>query len=284
MTMIRHILLRQLRWAEWCICEDAELGLRVIQAGYTTVYVDEILGRGITPADFTAYKTQRFRWACGAMQILRKHARPLIRGKSLTAGQRFHFLTGWSPWFADALHLIFSMLSIVWTAAMLALPGICNLPHILFLLPVVGYFTIKVVFSLILYRARVDCSWRETLAAATASMALTHAIALGILNGMFRRGHAFRRTAKAARRGSALNVMSAVNSELLLSAGLVMSAIATLFYSPAIGLEVQIWFAVLLIQAIPYAAAVHCAWKSSRPIRRHALLTTSRSGVEYEVP
>src|SRR3546814_9448723 len=52
MTMIRRNLMDRLRWAQWCICEDAELGLRVMEAGYETVYVDEIFGRGVTPADF----------------------------------------------------------------------------------------------------------------------------------------------------------------------------------------------------------------------------------------
>ena len=31
---------------EWCICEDAELGLRLMPAGHEHVYVDEVLGRG----------------------------------------------------------------------------------------------------------------------------------------------------------------------------------------------------------------------------------------------
>ena len=30
------------------------------------------MGRGLTPADFTAYKAQRYRWAFGAMQILKR--------------------------------------------------------------------------------------------------------------------------------------------------------------------------------------------------------------------
>ena len=53
-------------------------------AGYRTNYVDHIMGRGLTPSDFTAYKTQRFRWAFGAMQILREHWRKLARGGKLT--------------------------------------------------------------------------------------------------------------------------------------------------------------------------------------------------------
>ena len=35
----------------------------------------EIFGHGLTPGHFTAFKSQRFRWAFGAMQILKAHCR-----------------------------------------------------------------------------------------------------------------------------------------------------------------------------------------------------------------
>src|SRR5690606_37607051 len=113
----------RLGWAEWCICEDAELGLRVLESGHETVYVDQAFGRGVTPADFAAYKSQRFRWAFGAMQILRRHWRELLLRGSLSAAQRYHFLPGWFSWFADALHLVFALLALAWTAGMLVAPG-----------------------------------------------------------------------------------------------------------------------------------------------------------------
>jgi hypothetical protein len=96
MTLVRRQALERVGgWGEWCICEDAELGLRLMAAGHEVRYVDEVLGRGLTPADFKAFKAQRFRWAFGAMQILKAHARALLGQSALTAGQRYHFLTGW---------------------------------------------------------------------------------------------------------------------------------------------------------------------------------------------
>ncbi|MCB1574814.1 MAG: glycosyltransferase, partial [Xanthomonadales bacterium] len=72
MTMVRKDLLANTGcWSEWTICEDAELGLRLMHAGHELVYVDELMGKGLTPADFTAYKSQRYRWAFGAMQIMK---------------------------------------------------------------------------------------------------------------------------------------------------------------------------------------------------------------------
>ncbi len=42
MGLIRRVVLEQLRgWDEWCITEDAELSLRLLQAGWTGLYVGE---------------------------------------------------------------------------------------------------------------------------------------------------------------------------------------------------------------------------------------------------
>ena len=75
MTLVRRAPLAAVGgWAEWCITEDAELGLRVFEAGYEASYIARSYGRGLMPDTFIDYKRQRFRWAYGAMQILRHHA------------------------------------------------------------------------------------------------------------------------------------------------------------------------------------------------------------------
>ena len=128
MTMVRKDLLANTgAWSEWTICEDAELGLRLMHAGHELVYVDELMGKGLTPADFTAYKSQRYRWAFGAMQIMKARFGWMVRKDSpLSRGQKFHFLTGWFSWFADALHLVFTMMAIVWTIGMVGWPAIVH--------------------------------------------------------------------------------------------------------------------------------------------------------------
>ncbi|MEO9079509.1 MAG: glycosyltransferase family 2 protein, partial [Rhodanobacter sp.] len=156
MTMVRRSALEGTGgWSEWTICEDAELGLRLMHAGYELIYVDEPMGRGLTPADFKAYKSQRYRWAFGAMQILKGRWSWMVKPGPLSAGQRFHFLTGWFSWFADALHLIFTLMALYWTAGMVAFPQYFSLPMQLFLIPVIGFFFAKAIFGIVLYRARV---------------------------------------------------------------------------------------------------------------------------------
>jgi len=264
MTMIRRPLLDRLRWAEWSICEDAELGLRVMQAGYETVYVDEPFGHGVTPADFAAYKTQRFRWAFGAMQILRRHWSELWTEKPLSRGQRYHFLTGWFSWFADALHLGFTLLALAWTIGMITMPGAFALPHALFMLPVIGFFVVKVLFGVGLYRALVPCGWRDTLGASVASMALSHAIARGVLRGLVAREHPFARTAKRRRLTQKPSMFGAVREELLLFSLLLAGIAGTVTMPGHDEIEARLWSAILAAQSLPYAASVFAAWLCAR--------------------
>src|SRR5579863_2087010 len=89
MTLIRRTALEQVGgWAEWCITEDAELGLRVFEAGLEAAYIPRSYGGGLMPDTLLDYKKQRFRWAYGAVQILKHHASALFMGGGLSLGQR----------------------------------------------------------------------------------------------------------------------------------------------------------------------------------------------------
>src|SRR3546814_1129879 len=50
MTLVRRAAIDHVgRWAEWCICEDAEMGLRLLAGGWHSVYTDRRYGYGLTP-------------------------------------------------------------------------------------------------------------------------------------------------------------------------------------------------------------------------------------------
>ncbi|WP_018973112.1 glycosyltransferase [Rudaea cellulosilytica] len=283
MTMVRRDLLESTgKWSEWTICEDAELGLRLMHAGYELNYVDEVMGRGLTPADFTAYKSQRYRWAFGAMQILKGRWKWMTRKGPLTAGQRFHFLTGWFSWFADALHMVFSGLALWWTAGMLALPKHFALPLDLFIYPIIGFFVFKAVVGIWLYRVRVPCSWKDTIMASIASMGLSHAIARGIFLGLWKKKGEFVRTAKSRRMSKRPNPFTAVREELLMFIAIVL-AIAGMLGLPGMldhwingtleppgtrhltdYAEGKLWIFILAAQAIPYLSALIGAMVAAR--------------------
>ncbi|MGH8190578.1 MAG: glycosyltransferase family 2 protein [Rhodanobacteraceae bacterium] len=258
MTMVRRVALEGTGgWSEWTICEDAELGLRLMHAGYRTVYVDELMGKGLTPADFRAYKSQRYRWAFGAMQILKGRWDWMAKKGPLTAGQRFHFLTGWFSWFADALHMVFTLLALGWTAGMLLAPTIFTLPMRLFLIPVLGFFVAKAVFGIVLYRARVPCGWRDTLMAAIASMGLSHVVARGIWMGLIKQKTAFVRTAKSRRLGGgAADALGPVREELLMSVALILAIIGMAVDYGSHYIEGELWMVILGAQAVPYLSAL----------------------------
>ncbi|KRA33183.1 benzoate transporter [Rhodanobacter sp. Root627] len=262
MTMVRRNALEGTGgWSEWTICEDAELGLRLMHAGYELVYVDELMGKGLTPADFKAYKSQRYRWAFGAMQILKGRWNWMTQRGPLTAGQRFHFLTGWFSWFADALHLIFTLMAIFWTAGMVAFPQLFSLPMQLFLIPVIGFFFAKAIFGIVLYRARVPCGWYDTLMASLASMGLSHAIARGILHGLTREKTSFVVTAKSRRLGeSGFAAFAPVREELLMAIALVLCVIGMATGFGTRYIEGTLWIFILSAQSIPYFSAVIGAW------------------------
>ena len=209
MILVRREALEQAgRWDPACVCEDAELGLRFLERGQRVVYVDEVLGRGLVPADWESYRRQRRRWAMGGMQILRLHAGALLGRSSplsrstplgrrpLTLAQRYHFIAGWLPWMGDALHLCFSVLALSWTVGLLMAPATFNVPASLLLAPLMLFAGVRLILGPLLYLRRVQCSLRDVVGAALAGMSLSHTIARGVLKGLFSRSLRFEVTTK----------------------------------------------------------------------------------------
>ena len=267
MTLVRRSALEQVGgWGEWCITEDAELGLRIFEAGYEAMYLSYSYGRGLMPDTFIDYKKQRFRWAYGAMQILRKHTRELftLRDSRLTLGQRYHFLAGWLPWVADGFNLVFNFAAIAWTIAMILSPTQIDAPLVMFSVLPLSLFVFKLSKMVYLYRSRVKANLRQTLAAAIAGLALSHTVGIATLRGMFTDDMPFVRTPKCARPSAVLQALTAVREELLMLVSLCL-AVAMLSMVPReySNPDLSIWSIVMLIQAIPYAAAVLVSFVSS---------------------
>jgi cellulose synthase/poly-beta-1,6-N-acetylglucosamine synthase-like glycosyltransferase/exo-beta-1,3-glucanase (GH17 family) len=257
MTMVRKSAFDKVgAWSEWCICEDSELGLRLYEAGYDSVYCKESFGRGLMPDTFSGYMTQRFRWVYGAMQIIKHHWRHFLPNKnsSLTSAQRYYFVAGWLPWFSDALALIFTMASLILTAMLLQNPEQSELPVNAFLLPTIGLFGFKVLRGLWLYKARVACSLIQSLGAALAGLSLTHTVARGTLQGLFTSGKPFMRTPKYEQQGPLVAGLLIIWQELLLLSLLVAGIVAMRAEPHFDNMSGQLWVAVLAVQSVPYIA------------------------------
>ena len=258
MTLIRKSALEQVgNWSEWCICEDAELGLSLMEQGYNAVYVNHAFGKGLTPLTFTGFKKQRFRWVYGAVQILRHHWKNLINPHShLTIEQRYHFLAGWLPWFADALSLISTVGAVFWSAALIIAPDYSRFPLDMFLITAFSLFIFKIVYGLSLYSALVPCTLKQRIGAAIAGMSLTHTIALGVIRGLLTTNQPFLRTAKAEDKPALLQSLLMVREELVMLIGLLTAMTAIIFHYKIAEADVIWWLIILSILSLPYIAAL----------------------------
>lgn len=270
MTLIRAQALRAVGgWETSCVCEDTELGLRLLRSGWRKVYVDEVMGTGLVPHDFAAYQRQRERWARGGMQILKLHADALFGHSALTRGQRYHFVAGWLPWIGDTLHLVFTVTALAWSVGHLVEPALFPLPLALFAMPLVVFFMARLLLSPLLYLRRVKCPPQDVLGAAWAGMALSHRIARGVLAGLLLGPAVFHVTRKRqgfgpdaqARVGGLAGLLRwrSVWQEALLLLALMAVALGIAFVGDASQEAGRAWLLVLSLQAIPYAAALSCA-------------------------
>ncbi|HAH10430.1 MAG TPA: hypothetical protein DCL48_10035, partial [Alphaproteobacteria bacterium] len=199
MTIVRRAVMDKAGWAEWCITEDTELGLRVFQDGWRAVYMDESLGRGLMPDTFTDFKAQRFRWVYGAMQIAKRHLSAFSPSdRRLTLAQKYHFIAGWLPWLSDGLSLIFVGASLIWSALMVIDPVRFDAPLMALGAVAISLFAFKVVKTLTLYPVRVGSGIWGAGVAALAGLSLSHTVARAVLSGILTSGKPFFRTPKMA--------------------------------------------------------------------------------------
>ncbi len=268
MTMVRRKVLEEVDgWAQWCITEDAELGLKIFEKGYEAVYIPASYGKGLMPDTFTDFKKQRFRWAYGAVQILKRHARSLfLAHKSrLTYGQKYHFIAGWLPWIADSVNLLFNVSAMIWSLGMVTFPKVFDPPLLVFSIFPIALFVFKLEKLMYLYRAKVRTNSRQTFAAAIAGLSLSHTISLAILSGFFTKGKPFFRTPKMADATGLKEAMLAAREELLIASALWLSILVIFVKVGFDTLDIVIWAVMLFIQSLSYVAAVAVSVVSSFP-------------------
>ena len=267
MTMTRRSVLEELGWADWCICEDAELGLRVFEKGYSAAYSHNSYGKGLMPDTFIDFKKQRFCWAYGAIQIIKRHAASLLWGKGsqLTRGQRYHFLAGWLPWVADGMNIFFTVGALLWSAAMIIVPTRVDPPLLIFAIPPLALFVFKVGKIIFLYRRAVGVNLKDAFAAALAGLALSHTIAKAVLYGFFTTSIPFFRTPKNADNHGFWVAISEAREEVFIMLLLWGAAVGIFFVQGLPSNDMRFWVVMLLVQSLPYLAALVMAFMSSLP-------------------
>ncbi|MFR0689862.1 glycosyltransferase [Enterobacterales bacterium AE_CKDN230030158-1A_HGKHYDSX7] len=267
MTMIRRTVMDELKWADWTICEDAELGLRVFEKGYSAAYSHQSFGQGVMPDTFIDYKKQRFRWAYGAIQIMKGHARALFQGKDskLTLGQRYHFIAGWLPWIADGMNIFFTVGALLWSSAMIIVPKRVDPPLLIFAIPPLALFFFKFGKIMFLYRRAVGVNLLRSFQAAVAGLALSHTIAKAVLYGAFTKTIPFFRTPKMASNHGLLVALAEAREEVFIMLLLWGAALGIVLVQGVPSRDMMFWVAMLLVQSLPYLAALVMALLSAAP-------------------
>jgi exo-beta-1,3-glucanase (GH17 family)/cellulose synthase/poly-beta-1,6-N-acetylglucosamine synthase-like glycosyltransferase len=290
MTIVRKDALKEVGgWATWCITEDTELGLKLFEAGYSAAYIPQSLGRGLTPDTLGALMTQRYRWAYGAMQIMKHHTGAIFLGRTkLSWAQRYQFLSGWLPWISDGLGLVVTLVALVWTALMVAAPHSFDVPMAALSATALALFTAKTLKTLLLYPQKVRSGLLGALAASTAGLALTHTVAKAVWSGLFTSGKPFLRTPKCEDPAMLSQVLRLAWQEtaLLICCIAALSAMISSrgFDDPA----VILWMVMLAIQTMPYAAttvtAILSAFSNTRYEMPPLLMPASASKDEPVLP
>jgi hypothetical protein len=242
------------------------LGLRVFESGLEAAYIPRCYGAGLMPDNLADYKRQRFRWAYGAVQILRRHAGALFTRKSqLSAGQRYHFLAGWLPWLSDGINLLFNLAAMLWSWAMILFPHDIDPPLMIFSALPLALFAFKIAKLLHLYGTRVGANLRQTLAAALAGLALSHTIGVAVITGFLTRERPFIRTPKHAHTHALSQALADCREETFIMLGLWCCAWGTFTQVDTGMRDLSVWVVVLLVQSVPYFATLLVSLISALP-------------------
>jgi exo-beta-1,3-glucanase (GH17 family)/cellulose synthase/poly-beta-1,6-N-acetylglucosamine synthase-like glycosyltransferase len=257
-------------WSSDTICEDTDLGLTILELGWIAHYTNRRYGHGLLPDTFEAYKKQRNRWASGGFQIARKHWRRFLPGASLLTGdQKRVFAFGWLDWLgAETVGVLVAILNLIWMPVV-TFAGIA-VPDKVLTLPIIATFAVSVVHFVALYRRRVPIAAGQAAGALLAAMAMQWTVAYAVANGIVRDRLAFVRTAKGGTSSGTSApagkrpAFPAFNEAIL--GGLLLFGALVVFETNSYRVrEINLFGCVLMVQSIPFLAAVAlAAFETSR--------------------
>jgi cellulose synthase/poly-beta-1,6-N-acetylglucosamine synthase-like glycosyltransferase len=271
MGLVRKRVLERIGgWDEWCITEDAEASLRMLCKGYDSVYINQAYGYGLLPTTFEDTKKQRFRWAFGGMQILKRYWRELFpmpgstRGEKLTTRQRIGYLMGLLGWFNDLLVLVFTaflLLTVLAFAYGWQLP-VRQLAEWILLVPVLSVMTgvLRVAWAL---RISTGCGWRDGMGAFGTMLAMSLTVARACAAALWNDKGSFLRTPKIGAESSLTRALGASTWEAAL--GILLVAAIPLALFARTNREGMLLASLLAWHAIVYLSALRSALIEALP-------------------
>jgi exo-beta-1,3-glucanase (GH17 family)/glycosyltransferase involved in cell wall biosynthesis len=269
-------------WSSDTIVEDCDLGLQVLEHGWQIHYTNRRYGHGLLPDTFEAYKKQRHRWAYGGFQILRKHWRYLLpRATGLTREQKREFAVGWLNWLgAESIGVAVAILNLVWVPVV-AFAGIA-IPDKILTIPILAAFVVTLAHFVSLYRLRVAVPPAQMVGAVVAAMAVQWTVARAVGCGVWKETLPFMRTAKggATRKGADFPAFW----EAVLGALLVIGAVVVVATNYKQIRELNIFAAVLVVQSLPFLAAVAMAVLEGSRFNEFAYWRSVEAKVAVQLP
>jgi len=269
-------------WSSDTIVEDCDLGLQVLENGWQIHYTNRRYGHGLLPDTFEAYKKQRHRWAYGGFQILRKHWRYLLPSANvLTREQKREFALGWLNWLgAESIGVAVAILNLVWVP-IVAFVGIA-IPDKILTVPILAAFIVTLAHFIALYRLRVAIAPGQMIGAVVAAMSVQWTVARAVGCGLCKETLPFMRTAKggATRKGADFPAFwEAVLGTLLLVGAAVV--VATNYKQIR---ELYVFAAVLVVQSLPFLAAVAIAVLEDSRFNEFAYWRSVEAKVAAQLP
>jgi cellulose synthase/poly-beta-1,6-N-acetylglucosamine synthase-like glycosyltransferase/exo-beta-1,3-glucanase (GH17 family) len=246
-------------WSSDTICEDSDLGLTIMELGWRAHYTNRRYGWGLLPQDYLAFKTQRSRWAGGAVQIVKKHWRRFLPGTSrLNHDQKREFIFGWLNWFgAEIIAVAAALLNLIWVPFVAF--KVVAIPDALLTLPIFSAFLVSLIHFVCSYRLRVAVPYRQMLGAMVVFMSVQWTVASAAFKAALpAHSSYFHRTRKGT--GVTVHTRFTAMPEAVIGALLVAGSItvfATNFYR---FFETDLFAAILLIQSLPFLSAVALTW------------------------
>ncbi|WP_038953758.1 glycosyltransferase, partial [Bradyrhizobium japonicum] len=245
-------------WSSDTICEDSDLGLAIQELGWTTHYTNHRYGQGLLPDTYEAFKKQRHRWAYGGLQIVKKHWRHFLPGRSrLTPDQKREYGLGWLNWLgAESLGVVVALLNLIWVP-IVAFADIA-IPDKILTLPIIGAFIVSLAHFLSMYRARVAIKPGQMMGAMIAAMSVQWTVSRAVAQGLITEHIAFARTSKGGLSRMSIEFQAfweaVIGTLLVIGAGVL---IASNSYRQIT--EIYIFAGVLVLQSLPFLAAVAIA-------------------------
>jgi GT2 family glycosyltransferase len=290
MCLIRRTALEAAgRWSSDTICEDTDLGLTILELGWRAHYTNRRCGWGLLPESYEAFKKQRYRWACGGAQIVKKHWRRFLPGASrLDRDQKREFMIGWLRWLGgETIAVAAAMFNLVWVPLVIFF-GLA-IPDTILMLPTIVAFMLSLLHFSVAYRLRVDSPLRAAGGALCAAMSVQWTVASAIAHASIGRDQKrFHRTAKGASGDRSVGFAAFWETTL---GGLLVAGAAIVSITNYDQIRANYFFAgALLVQSLPFLSAAMLAalegsrlnklcYRRSLEIRISRLLGVSRCSI-----